>query len=87
MLWINLWNSLSLYTRKIKVVRLHGTVTVNNLEIGIDKGDSLRLWREYLTYANICGIDIDNDKLPSDNESDYKLLSLKEIKKIPEKYT
>ena len=32
---------------------------INILEIGVDKGDSLRLWREYFTSANICGIDID----------------------------
>ena len=32
---------------------------LNILEIGVDKGDSLRLWREYFINANICGIDID----------------------------
>ena len=32
---------------------------LNILEIGVDKGDSLRLWREYFTNANICGLDID----------------------------
>ena len=28
------------------------------LEIGVDRGDSLRLWREYFPKAQICGIDI-----------------------------
>ncbi len=32
---------------------------LNILEIGVDKGDSLRLWKEYFTNANICGLDID----------------------------
>tara|TARA_Y100001980_G_C14398964_1_gene195821 strand:- start:29 stop:727 length:699 start_codon:yes stop_codon:yes gene_type:complete len=31
---------------------------INILEIGVDNGDSLRIWREYFTNANICGIDI-----------------------------
>ena len=32
---------------------------INILEIGVEGGDSLRIWREYFTNANICGIDID----------------------------
>ena len=32
---------------------------INILEIGVDNGDSLRIWREYFSQANICGIDID----------------------------
>ena len=31
---------------------------INILEIGVDNGDSLRIWREYFSKANICGIDI-----------------------------
>lgn len=31
----------------------------NLLEIGIDKGDSLRIWRDFFPNANICGLDID----------------------------
>lgn len=31
---------------------------INILEIGIENGDSLRIWREYFSKANICGIDI-----------------------------
>ena len=31
---------------------------INILEIGIENGDSLRLWRDYFKHANICGIDI-----------------------------
>jgi len=32
---------------------------LNILEIGIDKGDSLRIWRDYFRNANICGLDIE----------------------------
>ena len=32
---------------------------INILEIGVDKGKSLKLWRDYFTKANICGIDIE----------------------------
>ena len=32
---------------------------LNILEIGVDKGDSLRLWKEYFINSKICGIDID----------------------------
>ena len=31
---------------------------IDILEIGVDDGLSLKLWREYFTKANICGIDI-----------------------------
>ena len=33
---------------------------INLLEIGVDKGDSLKIWRKYFTKAKICGIDIVN---------------------------
>ena len=36
---------------------------INILEIGVYKGDSLRLWREYFTRAKICGIDIKNNNI------------------------
>ena len=54
---------------------------INILEIGVDKGDSLRLWRDYFTKAKICGIDIDkknftiNDtEILTGDQSDYKFL-------------
>ena len=31
---------------------------INILEIGIERGDSLRMWREYFTKAKICAIDL-----------------------------
>jgi len=31
---------------------------INILEIGVDKGESLKIWRRYFTKAKICGIDI-----------------------------
>ena len=56
---------------------------INLLEIGVDNGDSLRIWREYFINANICGIDIDkknftiNDtEILIGDQSDYKFLQL-----------
>ena len=34
---------------------------LNILEIGVDKGDSLRLWKEYFFNSKICGLDIEKD--------------------------
>ena len=31
---------------------------INILEIGVENGDSLRIWRDYFRKANICGLDI-----------------------------
>ena len=54
---------------------------INLLEIGVDNGDSLRIWREYFINANICGIDINknnftiNDvEILTGDQSDYKFL-------------
>ena len=54
---------------------------INLLEIGVDNGDSLRIWREYFINANICGIDINkknftiNDtEILIGDQSDYKFL-------------
>ena len=54
---------------------------INVLEIGVDKGDSLRLWREYFTNANICGIDlykrdftVDNTEILIGDQSDHSFL-------------
>ena len=41
---------------------LHYKNKINILEIGVDNGDSLRIWREFFSKANICGIDIDEKK-------------------------
>jgi hypothetical protein len=56
---------------------------INILEIGVENGDSLRIWREYFPNANICGIDIakkdfiikNTDVLMGD-QSDPKFLKL-----------
>ena len=37
------------------------------LEIGVDKGASLRLWREYFSKAKICGLDIDKKDFEINN--------------------
>jgi Methyltransferase domain len=34
---------------------------INILEIGVDKGDSVRMWREYFSHGEIHGIDIRGD--------------------------
>ena len=61
---------------------------INILEIGIENGDSLRIWREFFPNANICGIDIlkkefkiDNVDIHEGDQSDHKFL-----KTIIEKY-
>ena len=61
---------------------------LNILEIGIDNGDSLRIWSEYFTEANICGIDITkvdfaikNTEIFNGDQSDINFL-----KKIVSKY-
>ena len=40
---------------------------INILEIGVLDGDSLRIWRDFFTNANICGFDIEkkNFKIPN----------------------
>ena len=40
---------------------------INILEIGVENGDSLRIWREFFTNANICGIDIDQKDFKIEN--------------------
>ena len=57
---------------------------INILEIGIDKGESLKIWRKYFTRAKICGIDIIDIKFQIEgvdlikaNQTDEK--ALKEI--------
>ena len=54
---------------------------INLLEIGVDNGDSIRIWREYFVNANICGIDINKKNFTINNtdiligdQSDYKFL-------------
>ena len=61
---------------------------INILEIGVENGHSLRLWRDYFTKAKICGIDIvkkdfsiNNVDIFCGDQSDYKFLS-----KVVEKY-
>ena len=54
---------------------------LNILEIGVDKGESLKLWREYFPLANICAIDlvdrnisINNTKIFIGDQSDHNFL-------------
>jgi hypothetical protein len=39
---------------------------INLLEMGIDSGVSLKIWREYFSKANIYGMDIDPDRMHLD---------------------
>ena len=45
---------------------------LNILEIGVDKGDSLRLWREYFINSNICGLDINKKDFVIQNVEIYQ---------------
>ena len=61
---------------------------INVLEIGIERGDSLRMWRDYFSNAKICAIDIIDRNISVPNtdvmigdQSDYKFL-----KEITDKY-
>ena len=51
----NITGFLEIYEKYLKDYK---NEEINILEIGVDRGDSLRLWREYFTKAKICGIDI-----------------------------
>jgi len=42
-----------------KYFKDHKDKEIKILEIGVDKGASLRMWREYFSKAIICGLDID----------------------------
>ena len=54
---------------------------INILEIGVENGDSLRIWRDYFRKANICGLDIvkknftiNNVEILCGDQSDHKFL-------------
>jgi len=54
---------------------------INILEIGVENGDSLRIWRDYFRKANICGLDIvkkdftiNNVEILRGDQSDHKFL-------------
>jgi hypothetical protein len=61
---------------------------INILEIGVDKGKSLELWRNYFTKAKICGIDIAemNFKIDGVELITADQTNLKSLKEICEKY-
>ena len=61
---------------------------INILEIGIDKGESLKIWRKYFTRANICGIDIMDIKFQIDGVELIKAdqTDKKALKGICDKY-
>tara|TARA_B110001452_G_scaffold102532_1_gene85094 strand:- start:814 stop:1500 length:687 start_codon:yes stop_codon:yes gene_type:complete len=56
---------------------------INILEIGIERGDSLRMWREYFTNASICAIDLHDRNISVNNtdiligdQSNYSFLEI-----------
>ena len=76
---------ISLYENYLKDFR-HKNINV--LEIGIERGDSLRMWREYFTKARICAIDIVDRNITVDN-TDIKIgdqSNLNFLKKITDEY-
>ena len=58
------------------------------LEIGVDKGHSLRIWREYFSKAKICGIDINEIKFKIDGVDIIKAdqSKIKDLTSICKKY-
>jgi len=81
----NITGFIEIYEKYLKDYR---DKEIKLLEIGVDKGDSLRLWREYFTNAKICGIDIKQKKFNIDgvdilcgDQCDHEFL-----KSIVEKY-
>ena len=61
---------------------------INILEIGIGKGESLRIWRKYFTKAKICGIDIIDVKFQIEGVDLIKAdqTNEKNLKEICDKY-
>ena len=61
---------------------------INILEIGVYKGESLKIWREYFSKAKICGIDINEIKFKIDGVDIIKAdqASVKDLTSICEKY-
>ena len=61
---------------------------ISILEIGVDKGKSLELWRNYFTKAKICGIDIEkmNFKIEGVELITADQTDTQSLKKICEKY-
>src|SRR6056300_414815 len=65
----NYYGFLTIYEKYFKFLR---DKKINILEIGVDKGDSLRLWREYFINANICGFDINKKEFTIKNVEIYQ---------------
>ena len=61
---------------------------INILEIGVDKGKSLRLWRNYFNKAKICGIDIEkmDFKIEGVELITMDQTDVESLKKVCEKY-
>ena len=62
---------------------------INILEIGIDKGESLKIWRKYFSKAKICGIDIIDIKFKIDGVDIIKAdqTDKRVLKEICDKYS
>jgi hypothetical protein len=52
------------------------------LEIGVQKGGSLKVWRDYFPYANIIGIDIDQKAMYKDNRITTYLVNQADVKNM-----
>lgn len=64
------------YDRLFAPVRLD---KINVLEIGINRGESLKMWREYFPNANIYGIDI---KLPKERIDGVTMLECSQVDRL-----
>lgn len=56
-------NSIKVYEEYFSSIQ---NLKLNLLEIGIDKGESLRMWRNYFPNATICGLDIEKKNFSID---------------------
>ena len=61
---------------------------INILEIGVDKGESLKIWRQYFSKAKICGIDINDIKYKIDGVDIIKAdqTNVKDLVSVCKKY-
>ena len=61
---------------------------INILEIGVDKGESLKIWRQYFSKAKICGIDINDIKYKIDGVDIIKAdqTNVKDLASVCKKY-
>ena len=92
---INITNKRNLTKSKKKFFKIYSNYfndykdkEINILEIGVYKGESLKIWREYFSKAKICGIDINEIKFKIDGVDIIKAdqTRVKDLTSICKKY-